>query len=70
MSLWLESSFPNKSKVIISSVYRPPNSDFNKFKMDFVEIMEKLSLEDKETIILEDLNCNMSSKRLSPKLGT
>ena len=51
-SVWLELSFPKKSKILISSVYRPPNSDFDKFKMDFEEIMGKLSPETKETIII------------------
>ena len=63
----MELSFPNKSKILISSVYRPRNSDFDKFKMDFEEIMETLSPESKETIILGDLNCDMSSKILSPE---
>jgi exonuclease III len=66
-SVWLELSFPNKSKILISSVYRPPNSDFDKFKMDFEDMMEKLSPETKETIIIGDLNCDISSERLSPE---
>ena len=64
-SVWLELCLPNKSKILISSVYRPPNSDFDKFKLNFEEIMEKRSPETKETIILGDLNCDMSNKRLS-----
>ena len=63
-SIWLELSLPNKSKILISSIYRPPNSDFDKFQLDFEEIMEKLSPGSKETIILGDLNCDMSNERL------
>ena len=65
-SIWLEITFPNKSKILISSLYRPPNIEV---KADFNPKLESLldyaCSEEKEMIVLGDLNCDLAAKKRS-----
>lgn len=39
-SVWLEFTFPNKSKILVSSVYRPPNVEANDFNHKFERLLD------------------------------
>lgn len=47
-AVWLEIIFPNKSKTLICSVYRPPNCEFKNFKQNLDRILEDISIQEKE----------------------
>ena len=59
--IWIEILFPKSKGIIIGNIYRPPDtskysdSDFND-KLD--EVLNAVSDEEKEIILLRDLNCN------------
>ena len=59
--IWIEILFPKSKGIIIGNIYRPPDtskysdSDFND-KLD--EVLNAVSDEEKEIILLGDLNCN------------
>ena len=65
-AIWIELIFPNKSRALISSVYRPPNADINDFNAKMESLLDVLSCEEKEIIILGNFNCDLSAKKLSP----
>lgn len=54
---------PNAKPVIITLIYRPPDS-----KIEFMDILNeyltKLDTLDKELIVLGDLNCDLSQEKL------
>lgn len=64
-AVWLEIVFPNKSKALVCSIYRPPIGDFKNFKSTLDKTLEQISTEGKEIIILGDFNCNVLPKRLA-----
>lgn len=64
-SVWLEITFPNKSKVFISSLCRPPNVAVKDFNPKVESLLDYACSEEKEAIILGDLNCDLSAKKLS-----
>ena len=39
-ALWLEFTFPNKSKILVSSVYRPPNVEVKDFISKFESLLD------------------------------
>ena len=54
----------NKDKIkpfLISTWYRPPNSSIDLFNK-FENILRLIDIEEKESIILGDLNCNLLNK--------
>ena len=60
--IWIEILFPKSKGIIIGNIYRPPDtskysdSDFND-KLD--EVLNAVSDEEKEIILLGDLNCSI-----------
>lgn len=62
--MWLEIIFPTKSKLLLSSVYRPPNT-VAEFIANFETILDYTSIQEKETLIFGDLNCDLLAKRKS-----
>ena len=58
-------TFPKKSKILISLVYRPPNLEVNDFNHRFERLLDYICSEEKETIILGDLNCDLAAKKKS-----
>ena len=64
-ALWLEFTFPNKSKILVSSVYRPPNVEVKDFISKFESLLDYSCSEEKETLIFGDLNCDLAAKKLS-----
>ena len=65
-AIWIEMIFPNKSRTLILSVYRPTNADINDFNAMMENLPDVVSCEEKEIIILGDFNCDLSAKQLSP----
>ena len=55
----IELSLPNNKSLVISTWYRPPNSQANIFDL-WAGFLSKCDLEDKEFILLGDLNCDVS----------
>ena len=59
--IWIEVLFPKSKGIMIGNIYRPPDtskysdSDFND-KLD--EVLNAVSDEKKEILLLGDLNCN------------
>ena len=62
---WLEILLPNRKKLLICSIYRPPNMIYNNFKVCFESILEKTSTEGTELLLFGDLNCDMLPRKLS-----
>ena len=52
--IWFEMFF-NHEQVLMSCIYRPPNADVSYFN-NLLDVLEKVSQENKELIILGDLN--------------
>ena len=50
-ALWLEFTFLNRSKILVSSVYRPPNVEVKDFIGKFESLLDYSCSEGKETII-------------------
>lgn len=67
-TVWLELTLPNRKKTLICSLYKPPNADFDAFKACLDNVLEQSASEGVETLILDDLNCDMLPKRL-PKIS-
>ena len=55
----IELSLPYTKSLLISTCYRPPNSQANIFDL-WAGFLSKCDLEDKELILLGDLNCDVS----------
>ena len=53
------------SKILVSSVYRPPNAEVKDFISKFESLLDYSCSEEKETLILGDLNCDLAAKKLS-----
>ena len=51
---WIELSLKS-NKVIVGCLYRPPNSDLSYFN-SMLDIFEKVTSEDKDVVLLGDLN--------------
>ena len=64
-ALWLEFTFPNRSKILVSSVYQPPNVEVKDFIGKFESLLDYSCSEGKKTIILGDLNCDLVAKKIS-----
>ena len=60
-AIWLEIMVERGNSFLIGIMYRPPNTSkhLNKnFEQKLANILNNISLLNKETIILGDLNCN------------
>lgn len=65
--VWLELRFPNNSKTLIGSIYRPPNTDLDVFKTNLEKVLETISSERARATLVGDLNVHMKRKRLTPQ---
>lgn len=63
-ALWLEFTFPNKNKILVSSIYLPPNVEVKDFIIKFESLLDYSCNEGKGTIILGNLNCELAAKKL------
>ena len=55
----IELHLPHSKSFLVSTWYRPPNSDIKTFD-DYESFLDKCDLENKELIIVGDYNCDMS----------
>ena len=55
---------PNKSKLLVSSLYRPPNVDLNNFMPNLEKTLDVASSKGDEILLLGDLNYDLSPKKL------
>ena len=53
------------NKILVSSVYRPPNVEVKDFSSKFESLLDYSCSEEKEKLILGDLNCDLAAKKLS-----
>ena len=53
----MEITKPHSKSFLVSTWYRPPQSDTELFNL-FEQIIDKIDAEDSEVYLLEDLNCN------------
>ena len=59
--MWIEVSFTKANPILISFLYRPPDSSKyldKHFLAYFVKMVETVDYENKETILTGDVNCN------------
>lgn len=55
-AVWLDLRFPNNSKTLIGSIYRPPNTDLDDFKTNLEKVLETISSERARATLVGDLN--------------
>lgn len=60
-SVWIEldKSFLSKTNTIIGSIYRSPSSSYPEFCREFDEVMTRLNKENKNIVIVGDININI-----------
>ena len=59
-SVFVEIIVPNKSNIIVGTIYRHPCMSVNTFNSNFLKpLIHKVSCENKQTILLEDFNINL-----------
>lgn len=63
-TVWIEINFLNKSKLLVSSLYRPPNVDLNSFVPNLEKTFDVASSKGDEILLLGDLNYDLSPKKL------
>ena len=63
-TVWIQINFPNKSKLLVSSLYRPPNVDPNNFIPNLEKTLDVASSKGDEILLLGDLNYDLSSEKL------
>ena len=59
-SIFIETSLRKNEKIIIGTIYRPPNSNFNEFEADLKTILHKVDKENKTCILMGDFNIDLS----------
>ena len=57
-AVWLEIRERANWRALIGVIYRPPSSD-SRFMVNLADILQVIRSEQKEVVILGDLNCNM-----------
>lgn len=57
-AVWLEIRERANRRALIGAIYRPPSSD-SRFMVDLADTLQLIRSEQKEFVILGDLNCNM-----------
>ena len=65
----IEISKPKAKPFIVSTWYRPPNSSADLFR-DFENFLRKIDSEGKESILVGDINCDLSSAPEEPLVST
>jgi hypothetical protein len=63
-TIWLEMTLPNKHKILISSLCRPPNADIKNFNTNLENLFDNVC-SDKEILVLGVLNCDLAAKKPS-----
>ena len=58
-SIFVETSLRKNEKIIIGTIYRPPNSNFNEFEADLKTILRKVDKENKTCILMGDFNIDL-----------
>ena len=59
-SVFAEIIVPNKTNIIVGTIYRHPSMSFNSFNSEFLKpLLHKINLESKQTILLGDFNVNL-----------
>ena len=56
--------FPNNSKTLIGSIYRPPNTDLDDFKTNLEKVLETISSERARATLVGDLNVTEAFSQL------
>ena len=64
-AVWLEVLSLNKSRTLICSIYRPPDTGLDDFKTNIEGVMDKVSMERASVILTSDLNIDMKGKHLT-----
>ena len=57
-SLWIE-VYNGKDKIIVGVIYRKPNTDLEQFKNSLLSVIDTLSVDKSDVILLGDLNVNL-----------
>ena len=53
--------------IIVGVIYRPPNTDFDVFYDNFIDILAKINLEKRPTYLLGDFNIDLLKYNKDPK---
>ena len=61
---WSEITFPNRKKILVCSLFKPPNADFEAFRARLDNARDQTVSEGVEKLILGDFNCDMLPKQL------
>ena len=61
---WLEILLPNRKKLLVGSIYRPPNMTYNNFKVGLENTLEDISSGGNELLLLGDFNLDMLPRKL------
>lgn len=61
-SLFLEVKMSNGSSIVIGIIYRPPNSDYETFRIHFDNLLFSINQMNKNSIILGDFNIDISKE--------
>ena len=59
-SIFFQTSLRKNEKIILGTIYRPPNSNFNEFEADLKTILHKVDRENKTCILMGDFNIDLS----------
>ena len=68
-SLTVEITKPNQKPFLVTSWYRPPSSEIEVLNC-FDRLLSRLEDENKESIILGDVNCNLLAKNVDSRTST
>ena len=58
-SFFIETCLRKNEKIIIGTIYRSPNSNFNEFEADLKTILHKVDKENKRCILMGDFNIHL-----------
>ena len=61
-TIWLEITLSNKHKILISSLYRPPNADIKDFALNLETLFDNVCNDTKEVLVFGDLNCDLAAR--------
>ena len=64
-AVWIELPRTNSDKIIVGSLYRPPNADTEYFK-NMIDILEIITSEGNEVIVLGDMNYDYKHDEYDP----
>ena len=58
-SIFIEASIGEKEKIIIGTIYKPPNNNYDDFEIQLKSILHKIDKEKKTCILMEDFNIDL-----------